>query len=120
MSTSAAIPKTTPVTEQVFHHHLGAFAQGVGELMKDYTDSSIIITPTGNHVGLAEIQAFFEAFLASATPEFWSAFQVHGQVVHDDVAYLTWSAAPFVPMATDTLVIRNARIATQTFTPFQH
>lgn len=119
MSTSAASPKTTSVTEQVFHHHLGAFAQGIDELMKDYTNTSIIITPTGNHTGLSEIQAFFDGFLASATPEFWSAFQVTGQVVHEDVAYLTWSAAPYVQMATDTLVIRNARISIQTFTPLQ-
>lgn len=119
MSNSAAASKTISITEQVFHHHLGAFAQGIDELMKDYTDNSVIITPTATHTGLGQIRAFFEAFLASATPEFWAAFQVTGQTVKDEVAYLTWSAAPFIPMATDTLVIRNARIAIQTFTPFQ-
>lgn len=119
MSNSAAVSNSLSITEQVFQHHLGAFAKGIDELMKDYADSSIIITPTGNHSGLEEIRAFFDGFLATATPEFWSAFQVTGQFVTDDVAYLTWSAAPFVPMATDTLVVRNARIAVQTFTSFQ-
>ena len=119
MSNSAVATNTVSITEQVFHHHLGAFAEGIDSLMDDYTDNSIIITPTGNYVGLGEIRAFFEAFLASATPEFWSAFKVTGQFVQDDVAYLTWSAVPFVPMATDTLVVRNARIVIQTFTPYQ-
>lgn len=119
MSNVASVTKTISITEQVLRHHLGAFAEGINSLMNDYTDDSIIITPTGNYAGLREIRAFFETFLASATPEFWSAFKVTGQFVQDDVAYLTWSARPFVQMATDTLVVRNARIAIQTFTPFQ-
>jgi hypothetical protein len=32
-------------TQQVFDHHLGAFAQGLDELLKDYDDGSTIITP---------------------------------------------------------------------------
>ncbi|WP_043301384.1 nuclear transport factor 2 family protein [Pseudomonas sp. M47T1] len=119
MSNSAATSESTSITEQVFRHHLGAFALGIDELLKDYTDGSVIITPTATHAGLNQIRAFFEAFLASTTPEFWAAFQVESQAVKDEVAYLTWSAAPFIPMATDTLVIRGARIAIQTFTPFQ-
>lgn len=106
------------VTQKVFNHHLGAFAEGIDALMADYADDSVIATPTGNHVGKAEIRAFFQKFLNDATPEFWAAFKVGTQYVKEDIAYLTWSAEPFVPMATDTLLVRNDRIWIQTFTPF--
>lgn len=107
------------VTEKVVHHHLSAFAEGIESLMSDYTDDSIIITSFGNHVGIHEIRAFFESFLATATPEFWAAFRIVTQFIHDDIGYLTWGAPPFISMATDTLVIRNSRIAIQTFTIFK-
>ncbi|KTC27639.1 hypothetical protein AO265_16135, partial [Pseudomonas sp. ABAC61] len=100
MSPNATEQKPASVTEQVLQHHLSAFAKGIDELMKDYTDSSAILTPTGNHVGLVQIREFFEAFLSFATPKFWAAFKVTSQVVYDDVAYLKWSAVPFVSMAT--------------------
>lgn len=109
----------TSMTEQVFLHHLGAFAEGIDELMKDYDERSVIITPTGTYSGVNEIYSFFESFLATATSEFWAAFQITTQVVEGDVAYLTWDSSPFVTMATDTLVIRNSRIAIQTFTLLQ-
>ncbi|KAA1173269.1 nuclear transport factor 2 family protein [Marinobacter salinexigens] len=105
-------------THKVFEHHLEAFAEGIDALMADYADDSVITTPTGNHVGKAEIRAFFEKFLEEATPEFWAAFKVGVQYVKDDIAYLTWSAEPFMPLATDTLLVRNNRIWIQTFTPF--
>ncbi|WP_267884222.1 hypothetical protein [Paracidovorax citrulli] len=35
-----------------------------------------------------------------------------------EVAYLVWEAKPFVPMATDTLYVRDGKIAVQTFTAF--
>lgn len=106
------------VTRKVFEHHLGAFAEGIDALMADYAGDSVIITPTGTYEGETEIRAFFEKFLEDATPEFWAAFKLGTQGVVGDIAYLTWSADPFIPMATDTLLIRNDRILVQTFTPF--
>jgi len=35
--------------------------------------------------------------------------------VQGDVAYITWSAGPALPMGTDTFVVRQSRIASQTF-----
>lgn len=116
--TASTAERFKSTTQQIFEHHLGAFAEGIDALMADYADESVIVTPTGNHVGKAQIRAFFEEFLATATPEFWAAFKVGTQYVKDDIAYLTWSAEPFVPMATDTLLVRNSRIWIQTFTPF--
>ncbi|OAJ59223.1 hypothetical protein A6V36_28205 [Paraburkholderia ginsengiterrae] len=103
-------------TLQVFDHHLGAFAQGLDELLKDYGESSTIITPDKTYRGLAEIRAFFKAFIDSADPAFWPAFKVTSKSTAGDVAYLAWEAKPWVTLATDTLVVREGKIVVQTFT----
>jgi hypothetical protein len=103
-------------TQQVFDHHLGAFAQGLDELLKDYDDSSTIITPDKTYSGSAQIRGFFKAFLESAAPGFWSAFKITSSSTTGEVAYLAWEAKPWVTLATDTLVIKDGKIAVQTFT----
>jgi hypothetical protein len=40
------------------------------------------------------------------------------QAIEGEIAYLTWSAEPFVRLATDTLLVRDGKIVAQTFTPF--
>ncbi|NMM45237.1 nuclear transport factor 2 family protein [Rhodospirillaceae bacterium KN72] len=105
-------------TRVVFDHHLGAFAQGIDALMADYTETSVIFTPDAEIRGLEAIRSFFQAFLDSATPEFWASFKVLNQSVDGAVAYLVWSAMPTIPMATDTLYVQNGKIEVQTFTPF--
>jgi len=105
-------------TQQVFDHHLGAFAQGLDELLKDYDDRSTIITPDKTYCGSAEIRAFFKAFLESADPGFWPAFKITSKSTTGEVAYLAWEAKPWVTLATDTLVVKDGKIAVQTFTPF--
>ncbi|SRR5258708_14966670 len=104
--------------EQVFGHHLSAFAEGIESILSDYTESSTLITPDRTYVGLAEIRQFFQAFLQNASSEFWSAFKVLKREVAGEIAYLTWSAPPFVVMATDTFWIPRGVIVTQTYTPF--
>ena len=103
-------------TAQVFDHHLGAFAKGLDELLRDYDDDSVIVTPAKAYRGTGEIRAFFAAFLESAKPAFWEAFNVTSKSIEGDVAYLVWEAKPFVPMATDTLYVKDGKIAVQTFT----
>ena len=105
-------------TTQVFDHHLGAFAKGLDELMKDYDGRSVIVTPDKSYRGLDEIRGFFGGFLDGATPAFWEAFKVTSKSTEGDIAYLAWEAKPFVPMATDTLYVKDGKIAVQTFTAF--
>ncbi|WP_109478694.1 nuclear transport factor 2 family protein [Paraburkholderia sp. C35] len=105
-------------TTEVFDHHLSAFAKGIDELMKDYDDGSVIVTPEKSHRGVAEIRAFFQAFLDGAEPAFWEAFKVTSKSTEGEIAYLAWEAKPFVPLATDTLFVKNGKIAVQTFTAF--
>jgi hypothetical protein len=113
-----ASAQTDDATQQVFDHHLGAFAQGLDELLKDYDEGSTIITPDKTYRGSAEIRAFFKAFLESADPGFWSAFTITSKSTAGKVAYLAWEAKPWVTLATDTLVVNDGKIAVQTFTSF--
>ncbi|BBU30210.1 hypothetical protein BTHE68_39440 [Burkholderia sp. THE68] len=110
--------KASESTNQVFDHHLGAFAQGLDELMKDYDERSVIVTPEKSYRGQSEIRGFFKAFLDGAKPAFWDAFKVTSKSTEGEIGYLAWEAKPFVTLATDTLFVRDGKVAVQTFTTF--
>jgi hypothetical protein len=106
-------------TQAALGRHLQSFAQGIETILANYTEASVIVTPDATYRGLDEIRGFFRRFLDSATPEFWDAFTLGAQNVVGDVAYITWSAKPFIPLATDTLIVRSGKIYVQTFTALQ-
>lgn len=105
-------------TQQILEHHLGAFAQGIDEILKDYDDSSTVITPDKTFRGRSEITGFFKAFLDGAAPEFWAVFKITSLSTAGEIAYLAWEAKPWVTLATDTLFVKNGKISVQTFTSF--
>ena len=102
-------------TQDTLVRHLQAFALGLDAIMRDYTESSMLFTPQGRLTGLQDIRAFFAAFLADSPPELLAAMTVIHQDVAGEVAYILWKAEPFIPLATDTFVIRDGKIAVQTF-----
>ncbi|WP_326534606.1 nuclear transport factor 2 family protein [Pseudorhodoferax sp.] len=114
----SAIASPDLSTQRTLDHHLGAFAQGLDALLRDYDDTSVLVTPDRTYAGTAEIRAFFQAFIEGADPKFWQAFRIIRNSVHGEVAYLVWEARPWVTLATDTLHVQGGRIAVQTFTPF--
>jgi hypothetical protein len=116
MSKSTAEIRTT---KYVFEHHLTSFSEGIDSILSDYEEASVLLTPYAEYRGLNEIRSFFDAFLKNATPEFWSSFKIASQTVEGDIAYLTWSSRPAVPLATDTFLIRDGKILVQTFTLFR-
>lgn len=113
---SSAALAATAATQSILGHHLGAFAEGIDAVMADYTERSVLITSEKTYKGIKEIRDFFDFFIKSADPEFWKAFKIRTQSIDGEIAYLVWDAKPFILMATDTFVIRNKKIATQTFT----
>ena len=102
-------------TEATLAHHLGAFAEGVDSIMRDYTEGSILFTPQGPLAGLDPIRSFFDGFLTNSPPELLRAFTLIRQDVHGEVAYVLWKADPFIPLATDTFLIRDGKIVAQSF-----
>jgi hypothetical protein len=105
-------------TKRVLDHHLGAFAHGVEEILRDYDESSEVITPEKTFRGLSDIRGFFHGFLTGADPGFWPAFKINNMTISGEIAYLAWEAKPWVSLATDTLLVKNGKIAIQTFTSF--
>lgn len=102
-------------TEAVLNHHLGAFGQGVDELMQDYDDRSVLLTLGETLRGRDALRQFFIDFLERASPEFWDALEIRKIAVEGEIAFIAWAARPFVSMAADTLLIRDGIIVTQTF-----
>ncbi len=105
-------------TRKVVQHHLDAFGSGdMKEMMADYSDESVIITPVGEVRGMAAIQSMFEGLFAEfAKPG--ASFSLQKFVVEGAVAYILWSAESadnVYEVGTDTFVVEDGKIAVQTF-----
>jgi ketosteroid isomerase-like protein len=103
-------------TETTLFHHLQA--TGVDDILSDYTEDSVLFTSNGPVRGLAGLRVFFEAFIKSATPEMMAAYQLIRHDVGGEIAYIVWKAEPFVPLASDTFVVRDGKIVAQTFVAY--
>jgi len=105
-------------TNVVLGHHLSAFGEGsVEEILKDYTEDSILLHPDGVVRGLQQLKAFFTEIFKTFVPGNYS-FEMKRQEVHGDAAYIVWKAETpklVVELGTDTFVVRNSKIAVQTF-----
>ena len=111
-----------PASEQTaatLAHHLEAFGVGdVNEILKDYTEASLLITPDGPLRGLDEIRLLFEKLTTEIAPPGASEFEMLRQVIEGETAYIVWtleSANYKIPLGTDTFLIRKGKIETQTF-----
>jgi hypothetical protein len=102
-------------TEATLSHHLQAFAEGIDAIMGDYTEDSVFFTPDGRLEGLGPIRAFLDGFLRNSPPELLRAMTLVRQDVRGEFAYILWKAEPFIPLATDTFVVRGGKIAVQSF-----
>jgi ketosteroid isomerase-like protein len=106
-------------TQDVLNHHLQSFAAGdAEELVKDYTDESVLLTPDGPVKGREALQAAFAGFFDGIFKPGTYDFSMDKSEVIDDVAYIVWHAttsAGDVPLGTDTFIVRDGKIALQTF-----
>ncbi len=104
----------TEQTEAVLSHYLRALCTGGEEILRDYTDESILFTPDGSAKGLIEIGRLF----ANIPVAFQKAFKLLHQDINGEWAYIVWTAPPFVLMGTDTFVIQGKKIQLQTHTTY--
>ena len=105
-------------TAETLGHHLQAFTVGVDEIMKDYTESSVLFTADGPLRGPVAIRAFFEDFFTSSPRALLEAMTLVRHDVEGEMAYVVWKAEPFIPIATDTFMIRDGKIVVQTYTAY--
>ena len=107
--------ETSTVADVLMHHLTVLKAGQLDEVMLDYTSESVVMSPDQTFRGLAEIRAFFQSAIAGSAPEMLEVLAAVRQDIHGDVAYFTWKAEPFVKIGTDTFLIREGKIVTQTF-----
>lgn len=109
---------TAGTTQNVVIHHLDCFANGdLSGMMADYAPESKFFTPHGVLVGSDAIREFF-ARLFEEFAKGRKSFTMLRQEIEDDTAFIIWRAETAdnrFDFATDTFVVQNGKIVTQTF-----
>jgi uncharacterized protein (TIGR02246 family) len=105
----------TRTPEEVFQHHAQALGAGdLDEIVADYADDAVFITPAGVRRGRDGIRAAFTQLLADVPNAAWD---LKTQIYEDDVLFLEWAAdaaATLVEDGIDTFVFRDGLIRVQT------
>jgi ketosteroid isomerase-like protein len=101
--------------EEVFAHHAQALGAGdLDEIVADYTDDAVVITPDGAMRGRDGARAAFTRLLSDLPDAAW---ELKTQVYGDDVLFLEWVAECATARAedgVDTFVFRDGLIKAQT------
>jgi len=104
-------------TEAVVRNHLRAFLdqKGIAAIVTDYDDDARFISEGRTYHGRREISDFFEDFMASLPPQAINRFSLRSLRVEGNMAYITWSVGHEIPLGTDTFLVSNGKIVSQTF-----
>jgi uncharacterized protein (TIGR02246 family) len=101
--------------EEVFAHHAQALGAGdLDEIVADYADDAVFITPAGVLRGKDGIRAAFTQLLADVPNADW---ELKTQIYENDVLFLEWAAtaaATKVEDGIDTFVFSDGLIRLQT------
>ena len=105
------------ITETVVRHHLQAFLEqkGVAAIVSDYDDDARFFTEAKIYCGKHEIEGFFVDFLASLPAQAIDRFTLRSMRVDRNIAYITWCVGSDIPLGTDTFIVDNGRVVSQTF-----
>ena len=103
--------------ESVVRKHLHAFLQGQGAdaIVSDYDAGARLYTEDRVYVGRPEIHQFFMQFLEALPPGATERFRLKSLRADGTIAFITWSVDGDIPLGTDTFVVENGRIVSQTF-----
>jgi ketosteroid isomerase-like protein len=99
----------------VLDHHIQALGEGFDSLLSDYAEDAVVFAPSGPVHGHEAIRAYFETFFGSLPPGLLPALKIIRQDVDGEIAYQNWTAEPYVPLGTDTFVVRDGKIKVQTW-----
>lgn len=113
--------KMNNTVEQILMHHLIAFGDNnLDEILKDYTEQSVIMTANGTVKGLTEIRKFFAAFFEVIPTG--SSFTMKQKTIEGNVAYIAWASQSNIaeiPMGTDTFVFDGGKILYHTVADYR-
>ena len=101
--------------QEVFAHHAQALGAGdLDEIVADYADDAVVISPSGVLRGKEGIRTAFTQLLADVPNATWGR---PTQIYEGDVLFLEWTAdagATRVDDGIDTFVFRDGQIRVQT------
>jgi len=104
-------------TNDVLDRHLRSFGEhDLKGILSDYAPGAVLFTPGGPLRG-DEIKAFFQALLAEFGKP-GASFSLKYQSVEGDYGYILWTAETadnVYGLGTDTFVVRDGKIAVQSF-----
>ena len=76
--------------QEIFQHHAEALMAGdVDEIVADYTDDAVVITPRGSYRGKDGVRESFVALLADLPDAKWD---VPVRIFEGDVLFIEWTA----------------------------
>jgi ketosteroid isomerase-like protein len=105
----------TRTPEEIFQHHVEALGAGdLDEIVADYADDAVLITPAGTLRGSDSIRAAFTQLLADIPDAAWT---LKTTIYEGDVLFLEWAAdagATFVEDGIDTFIFSGGLIRLQT------
>jgi ketosteroid isomerase-like protein len=105
----------TRTPQEVFQHHAGALGAGdLDEIVADYSDDAVFITPAGVKRGKDGVRAAFTQLLADVPNAAWDLKTL---IYEGDVLFLEWcatAAATKVEDGIDTFIFRDGLIRLQT------
>jgi ketosteroid isomerase-like protein len=104
-------------TETVVRNHLQAFLEqkGIAAILDDYDENARFYSEAKTYQGKQEIHGFFMDFIASLPAGGIDHFSLRSQRVDGNIAFITWSVGSGIPLGTDTFVVNNGKIVSQTF-----
>ena len=101
--------------QEVFAHHVQALGAGdLDEIVADYAEDAVFISPTGVLRGLPGIRAAFTQLLADLPNASWD---LKTQIYEGDVLFLEWTATAAttkVEDGIDTFIFSDGLIRLQT------
>lgn len=107
----------TKTPEQVLSHHMDALLKGdVEAVMQDYADDAVLITQNGIIKGTEALTKNFSTPSKILTPD--TKLEIIDKKCVGNIAFIVWKAENDnfnVPIASDTFVIENGKILSQTF-----
>ena len=83
--------------------------------MNDYDENARFYSEAKIYQGKQEIHGFFSNFIDSLPAGAIDRFSLRSLQVDGNIAYITWSVGTDIPMGTDTFVVGNGKIVSQTF-----
>jgi ketosteroid isomerase-like protein len=105
----------TRTPQEVFQHHAQALGAGdLDEIVADYADDAVVISPAGAKHGKSGVREAFVALLADVPNADWALVT---QIYEGDVLFLEWTADAAqtrVDDGIDTFVFANGQIRVQT------